>query len=211
MKRKIILLGGGGHCQSCIDVIESTNEYKIVGIIDEQIPEGTEVMGYPVIGTDRNLADLKSKVEFAIVTIGQTKSAEKRKHLYNSLKALGYKVPAIGAERSYVSKHASVGIGTMVFHHAMVNANVKIGQNCIIGTNSLIEHDVAIGSHCHIAPSATINGNATIGQECFVGSGAVIAHNVTITDNVIIGAGAIVLKDILEPGTYVGNPAKKVG
>src|SRR5690606_11596053 len=133
---------------------------------------GSMVMDYPVLGDDRKLAEIQEKVEFAIVTIGQEHSAEKRKHLYNSLKALNFKVPAIGAQRSYVSKHASVGIGTMVFHHAMINANVKIGLNCIINTNALIEHDAIIGAHTHVAPSSTINGSASIGEECFIGSNA---------------------------------------
>jgi len=34
--KKIILLGGGGHCKSCIDVIENENIYKIAGIIDKK-------------------------------------------------------------------------------------------------------------------------------------------------------------------------------
>ena len=29
-KKKIILIGGGGHCKSCIDVIESNNMFDIV-------------------------------------------------------------------------------------------------------------------------------------------------------------------------------------
>lgn len=208
-KRKIILVGGGGHCRSSLDVIESTNEYNIVGIVDRDLDIGEEVMGYPVIGKDRDLAPFLTKAEFAIVTVGQIKSAEVRKHLFNSLLALSYKLPAIGAERSYVSKHASVGIGSMIFHHAMINANVKIGQNCIVNTNALIEHDVVIGSHTHVSTSATVNGNVQIGECCFIGSGSVISHGVKICNNVVVGAGAVVIKDIEEPGVYVGNPAKK--
>jgi acetyltransferase-like isoleucine patch superfamily enzyme len=34
---------------------------------------------------------------------------------------------------------------------------------------------------------------------------------VEICEGVIIGAGAVVTKNINEPGTYAGNPAKKVG
>ena len=32
----------------------------------------------------------------------------------------------------------------------------------------------------------------------------------TICDNAVIGAGAVVTKDITEPGTYVGIPARKI-
>lgn len=34
---EIILIGGGGHCKACIDVIETERKYRIAGIID--IPE----------------------------------------------------------------------------------------------------------------------------------------------------------------------------
>lgn len=35
-KRNILLVGGGGHCHSCIDVIEQCCELiKIVGVVDE--------------------------------------------------------------------------------------------------------------------------------------------------------------------------------
>ena len=52
--KKIILVGGGGHCKSVIDVAESAG-YSIGGILD--IPElvGSTVLGYPVIGTDDNM------------------------------------------------------------------------------------------------------------------------------------------------------------
>ena len=34
--KKIILLGGGGHCKSCIDVIESEKKYTIKGIFEKK-------------------------------------------------------------------------------------------------------------------------------------------------------------------------------
>jgi len=33
---------------------------------------------------------------------------------------------------------------------------------------------------------------------------------VTIADDVVIGAGSVVTKDIIEPGSYVGNPARRL-
>ena len=34
---KIILIGGGGHCKSVIDIIEQDNKFKIAGIIDKNL------------------------------------------------------------------------------------------------------------------------------------------------------------------------------
>ena len=36
--KEIILIGGGGHCKSVIDVIESEGQFEIVGIVDK--PDG---------------------------------------------------------------------------------------------------------------------------------------------------------------------------
>ena len=45
-KKEIILIGGGGHCKSCIDVIESTNDFSIAGIIDSKDKIGDSILGY---------------------------------------------------------------------------------------------------------------------------------------------------------------------
>lgn len=52
MKEKIILIGGGGHCKSCIDVIEQQGEYQIAGIVDMPKNLYQKVVGYEVIATD---------------------------------------------------------------------------------------------------------------------------------------------------------------
>ena len=54
MSENLILLGGGGHCKSCIDVIESTSLFKIAGILDPKEPKGLKILGYEILGDDRN-------------------------------------------------------------------------------------------------------------------------------------------------------------
>ena len=44
----------------------------------------------------------------------------------------------------------------------------------------------------------------------FVGSGSVVAQGIEIADEVVIGAGSVVIKNIMELGTYAGNPARKI-
>jgi len=34
MKKELILIGGGGHCTACIDVIEQEGRFAIAGIVD---------------------------------------------------------------------------------------------------------------------------------------------------------------------------------
>jgi serine acetyltransferase len=37
-----------------------------------------------------------------------------------------------------------------------------------------------------------------------------IREGTKVCDNVTIGAGSVVLKDITQPGVYIGIPAKKI-
>jgi len=54
-KQSIILIGGGGHCKSCIDVIEATNQFVIKGILDITQKLGEKILGYPIIGTNNDI------------------------------------------------------------------------------------------------------------------------------------------------------------
>src|SRR5574337_1875631 len=207
MTDSLILIGGGGHCKACIDVIETTG-LKIAGILDKE--SKGKILNYEVIGTDEALQALVKQQYSFLVTVGQVKSAALRKTLYQKIKEANGKAALVFSSKAIVSKSSSVGEGSIVMHYAIVNADSLIGSNCIINNKALIEHDCHIGNHTHVSTGALINGGCTIGEGVFIGSNAVIAHGVEITDHVIIGAGSVVLQNILQAGTYVGNPARKV-
>ena len=190
MKPKLILLGGGGHCISCIDVIEQGNKFEIAGIVDEYV-NGEMLLGYPVLGGDADLEVLRSSYDYALVTIGQIKSPSTRIRLFEYARSLGYTLPTVISPRAYVSRHASMGEGTIVMHDALVNSCVTIGRNCIINTKSLVEHDAVIEDNCHISTGAIINGGTMVRQGTFVGSNAVTREAVETNENDFIKAGSL--------------------
>jgi len=189
---KILLVGAGGHCKSCIDVIEQIGEWQIAGIIDRKDSGVTEVLGYPVIGYDEDLAELKKQYEYAFVTVGLIRSAELKIKLFNQLKSLGFKQPVLISPLAYVSKHAKIGEGSIVMHCAMVNATASVGDNCIINSKALIEHDAVIKGHCHISTGTIINGGVVVGEQSFVGSHATTKQAIVIPSKSFIKAGALV-------------------
>ncbi len=190
--KEIIILGAGGHCRSIIDVIELEDKFKIAGIIDNELPVGSRVLDYEVIGNDNDLEILRSKYEYAIIGVGQIKTPKVRIKLFNLLKSLNFKLPVIVSPRAYVSKHTKIDEGTVIMHDALINANVKIGKNCIINTKALIEHDVEIEDNCHISTGAVINGGVIVGQGSFIGSNAVTKEYIKIPKKSFIKAGSIV-------------------
>ena len=190
--KDLLLIGGGGHCRSIIDVIEEEGSFNIAGIIDNSDLLGKTVLGYPIIGDDSDLNKLANEFKYALITVGQVKSPNLRIKLFKKIKKLGFVLPSVVSPRAYVSKHATIGDGTVVMHCALVNANAIIGKNCIVNTKSLIEHDSFIGDNCHISTNTIINGGVVVEQGSFIGSGSTTKEGVMIDKNSFIKAGSIV-------------------
>ena len=204
--KSLILIGGGGHCKSVIEVAESVG-YEIKGILDMPDEVGKEVLpGHKVIGTDDEIPQYVEECDF-IITVGFIKNPALRIKLYNKVKAAGGRLATIIASTAHVSKYAELGEGTVIMHHAFVNAGANIGDNCIINTFVNIEHDAEVGNQCHISTGTMVNGECKIGENCFIGSQSVCANCIEIASDIIVGAGSVVRKSIRVKGIYAGNPA----
>lgn len=206
--KPLILIGGGGHCKSVIEVAESAG-YSILGVLDMPEEIGKEILSTKVIGTDDDIPYYVDKAEF-VITVGFIKDPSTRIRLYERVKKARGKLATIIASTAYVSKYTSLGEGTLVMHHAFVNAGAKVGNNVILNTFSNVEHDVVIGDHCHISTGTMVNGNCKVGSRCFIGSQSVLSNGITIGDDIIVGAGSLVRKSLFEKGIYFCNNIDRI-
>ena len=190
--KDIVLIGGGGHCQAVIDVVEQEGLFKIVGIIDKPEMFEEKVLEYQIIGNDSELINLVKSCNNALITIGQIKTPSARIKLFNKLLQLGFKLPTIVSPRAYISKHSSIGIGSVIMHDAIISAGAVIGDNCIINTKAIVEHGSKIGNHCHISTNSVINGEVVVGDGSFIGSGSVTKEGIKINDNFFAKAGSVI-------------------
>jgi sugar O-acyltransferase (sialic acid O-acetyltransferase NeuD family) len=208
MNKPLILVGGGGHCKSVLEAVESAG-YSILGVLDMPEEVGKEILSTKVIGTDDDIPAYVDNAEF-VITVGFIKNPAIRIKLYNKIKEAGGKLATVIASTAYVSKYAEIGEGTVVLHQAIVNAGAKVGKNVILNTATNIEHDAVIGDHCHISTGTMVNGEAQIGEATFVGSQSVVNQCVMVCSEVVVASGSVVHKDIKEPGIYAGNPIKRI-
>lgn len=195
MKDSILLIGGGGHCKACIDVIEQEGRFRISGIVDMPEKRGDVILGYRVVGCDADLPGLTASCPNVLVTLGQIKTPARRIELFDCLKRLGAYFPVIKSPTAYQSPHAQVGEGTILMHQSVVNAGATVGRNCIINTRAIVEHDALVEDHCHVSTGVAVNGGARIGTGSFIGSGAVFQEYASVPANSFIKAGTLVLRN----------------
>lgn len=199
---RLMLLGGGGHCLSCIAAIEKCRMHSIIGVVERDGSLDNFAHGYPILGSDSALQELLPLTDEVLITVGQVSDAQPRRALYERLRDLGASFATISASDSSISSRASIGVGTVVLGGATVNAGAEIGVNCIVNSHALIEHGVRIDSHCHISTGALVNGDVVIGEGSFIGSGAVIREGVIIGARCVVGAGSRIGSDVAS-GTKV--------
>lgn len=202
--QELILVGGGGHCKSVIDVIESTDNYKIVGILDQPDNKGKSILGYEIIGNDDDIPSLCKSINNFVITVGHIRSSAIRRKIFNRLKSEKASLPIIVASTARVSRQALIGEGTVIHHNAFVNADVRIGDCTIINTGAIVEHDSLIGEFCHLSTNSVVNGTCTVGDDSFIGSGVIVNNNVSIAEQTLVGSASVVLSTIEKSGTYCG-------
>lgn len=191
--KPIILIGCGGHARSLIELIESTSEWNIQGMVGLPEQVGTHVLDYPVIGCDADLPELRERFSSAVLAIGQLQDPTPRQRLSTQLDKLDFKCPILISPHAVVSRHAELGPGSTVGHGVIVNAAVEVGGHCILNSNALIEHDVQIGSYCHISTGVIVNGGVRIGSGSFIGSGAILREGLDLPNLTVISAGKRVM------------------
>lgn len=211
MNKKILLIGGGGHCKSVLDSILSLDEFGEIGIIDKKEYVGKTTMGISTIGCDEDLPALYNKgYRYAFVTIGSIGNPTIRIQLFNRLKEIGFEIPKIIDPSSAVSKNANIEQGVFIGKQAIVNAGVVIQKGTIINSGSIVEHDCQIGAFVHVAPGAVLGGEVIIGENSHIGTNATIKQQVYIGSNSVVGMGSVVTRNIKANTIAYGNPCREV-
>ena len=200
-KKDLILVGGGGHCSACLDVLRLLNLYNVVGIIEKNNFKLEKVHSVSVF-KDQETVELSKIYKNFLLTIGKIGKSRTRETKYNELSSLDIELVSLISPTAYVSTSAEIAKGVNIMHQVLININVRIGENTIINSQSLVEHDSSVGSHCHISTGVKINGGVNIGNNTFIGSGTVIHEGITIGNNVIVGAGSIIDRNLSNDTEY---------
>ena len=208
MNKKLLLIGGGGHCCSVLSSVLSLNEYEEIGIVDYA---DTSVLGVPVVGQDEDLPALKKAGwTDAFITVGSIGNTSLRQCLYQMVIDNGFMVPAIIDVTAIIAQDVKVAAGCYIGKGAILNSGSCIGKCAIINTGAIIEHDCLIGDFVHISPGTVLCGQVSVGNHSHIGAGSVVRQQIEIGKDVLVGAGSVVVSNIPDHVKAFGNPCKVV-
>ena len=204
-EKKLVLVGGGGHCRAVFDSALASLKFDEIVVTDESYQEHIKDNMLNVIGGDNMLPILyKQGYRLAVITVGSIKTTTLRRQLAEYVKGLGFSFATIIDPTAAVSNYTSIGHGCFLGKNSVLNANVKVGAHVIINSGAIVEHDCVIGDYSHVSVGTVICGGCQISNDVFLGANATVIQGVKIGMNSVIGAGSIVLNDVPENTTVYG-------
>jgi sugar O-acyltransferase (sialic acid O-acetyltransferase NeuD family) len=211
MSKKILLIGGGGHCRSVLDTLLELDSYTDIAIADDNIEPGTTIMGVPVIGSCNDLPGLiAAGYGEAFVAIGSIGNPQVRIRIFDLLEKIGFCIPNIFDKTSVASRYAVLGKGIFAGKNSVINAGAAVGDCVIINTSVVVEHECRVGCFSHISSGSVLCGNVKVGDRTHIGANSVIRQGLTIGADSMIGMGSVVSESIPGSVTAFGRPCKVV-
>ena len=201
--KNVIIIGAGGHGRVAADAVLAAGN-RVLGFLDDVPKTPEETAGLPWLGPVSHYKKYED-AEF-LIAIGD---AAARRRIAEALEGPVWHTAIHPA--AVVSKlDVEIGPGTLITAGAIVNPGARIGCHCIINTAAVVEHDCRVGDFSHVSVGAKLAGNVSLGENTWVGIGAAVSNGIRICGSVTLGAGAAAVRDITEPGTYVGVPAGRL-
>lgn len=209
MTPRVLLIGGSDQGRQTIDILEERGDIEIVGVLDDALPAGADVSGYPVLGGADDVARCAtaSRATAFVVALGDNLNRARETERVRTVCARLELLCAIHP-RAVVARDAVIGPGCTLMAGAVVSNGSVLGTGVLMGTNSSLDHDGVLGDFASLAPGATTGGTVRIGDCTAIGLGANVIHQVTIGDHTVIGAGALVLDDVPDRVVAFGSPAR---
>lgn len=207
MRKRCVVLGGGGHAKVVIEAMAGGREFAPAAVTDPR--RKGKVLGVPIAGGDDRLPALKRRgIGCFIVGVGGAADNRVRAAVYARGLEAGLRPALVIHTSAVVARSAELGPGTVVLPRGVVNPEAKLGKNVIVNTAAVVEHDAQVGDHAHVAPGAVVCGGAVLAEGVFVGAGAVVREGVRIGAWAVVAAGAVVVGDVRAGARVMGVPAR---
>ncbi len=209
MKRKIIMLGAGGHARVMYAVL-CTAGHSVEGCIAKEMPDNRWARQIAYLGGDDVLKKFIPADVVLVNGIGSVDSTRLRREIFESAKKLGFSFLTVVHPSSTIDDSVVLGEGAQVMAGAILQCQVELGLNVLVNTGVIVDHDCRVGSHTHLASGVCLSGSVTVGDEAHIGTGASVIQEISIGDRALVAAGAVVTEAVPADAVVGGIPAKSL-
>lgn len=193
----LVIFGGGGHGKTVIDLVRAMGTYRIVGIFDDGLSPGKDVLGVPVLGGTQDLAEWRDRgVRLAVNAVGGIGNVAVRIKIFDILEKAGFACPALIHPTAVVERSATLEAGVQVCAHAYVGSAARVGFGTLINTGAIVHHDCVIGRVVNLSPGATLAGGVRVEDYAQIGMLATVNVQITIGQGARLGNGCTVKADV---------------
>jgi sugar O-acyltransferase (sialic acid O-acetyltransferase NeuD family) len=109
-----------------------------------------------------------------------------------------------------LDNNIEIGEGSFIGAYSILTTNIKLGDHALLNRSNHIGHDTIIGDYFSAMPGSIVSGNVIIYDLVYLGNNSSIREKLSVHSMSTIGMNGGVVKDIIEPGVYVGCPVKKI-
>jgi acetyltransferase EpsM len=198
---RLVIYGAGGHGCSLAALVQQSENYEIVGFLDDGVSVGAQVEGFPVLGSGEKLAELAEVgIRLAVNGVGGVGDLPARLVVYDRLARAGFYCPTVIHNTAFLEDSATLADGIQVYPLAYVGIRVRVGYGCIINTAAIVSHDCELAPYVNLSPGATLAGGVIVGEGSLIGMRATVNLNVCVGKRARIGNGATVKADVPDGG-----------
>lgn len=194
---KRALIGSGGFAD---EIKSHMNDFNMVCFVDDEY----------FIQNEKNIKPLSQFNPFEYEVLIAIGNPIDRMNVVNKMPENTKYFSFIHNSAQILGNDVEIGEGSVVCAGVIITTNVKVGKHAHLNLLTTIGHDSNIGNFFTTAPGAKISGNCIIGDNVYFGTNSSLKQKIKICNDVTIGLNAGVVKNIEEPGIYIGVPAKKL-
>lgn len=198
---RLVIYGAGGHGCSLVALVRQSEDYEVVGFLDDGVPVGTQVEGIPVLGDGEKLVELaEAGIQLAINGVGGVGDLPARLAVYQKLAKAGMHCPTVIHSTAFLEDSAVLSDGIQIYPFAYLGVRVRVGYGSIINTGAIVSHDCELASYVNLSPGATLAGGVIVGEAALIGMRATVNLDVKVGKRARIGNGATVKADVPDGG-----------
>jgi sugar O-acyltransferase (sialic acid O-acetyltransferase NeuD family) len=188
--QRVVVIRAGGHGQSVAEALALQGGVSVLGFLDDGALVGRSVLGLPVLGKVRVLADQVGHADAALVAIGNNAVREK---LTEQVLAVGLALATVVHPRAWVAPSASVGPGSAIMAGAIVGTCAQLGQGSIVNCGAVVDHHAVVEDFGHLGVGACMAGGTRLGRGAWMQAACALGYGA------VVPAGSV-----LPPGTSLG-------